>query len=123
MDDDYVREQVLNDPRLFFQTYNPPILIDEIQKVPNLLEHIKIMCDGSGERGRFWLTGSRRSKIMERSRESLAGRLGILQLYGLSQREKMGFLDPVPLNFSMECLLKRKTALPDNDIVKVFSHI
>lgn len=123
MDDDFVRELALNDPRLFFQTYKPPILIDEIQKAPNLLEHIKIMCDESEERGRFWLTGSQRRKIMERSQESLAGRLGILRLYGLSQREKMGVLDPVPLDFSMECLLKRKAGIPDNDIVAVFGHI
>ena len=123
MDDDFVRELALNDPRLFFQTYKPPILIDEIQKAPNLLEHIKIMCDESEERGRFWLTGSQRRKIMERSQESLAGRLGILRLYGLSQREKMGVLDPAPLDFSMECLLKRKAGIPDNDIVAVFGHI
>lgn len=123
MDDDFVRELALNDPRLFFQTYKPPILIDEIQKAPNLLEHIKIMCDESEERGRFWLTGSQRRKIMERSQESLAGRLGILRLYGLSQREKMGILDPAPLDFSMECLLKRKAGIPDNDIVAVFGHI
>ena len=123
MDDDFVRELALNDPRLFFQTYKPPLLIDEIQKAPNLLEYIKIMCDESEERGRFWLTGSQRRKIMERSQESLAGRLGILRLYGLSQREKMGVLDPAPLDFSMECLLKRKAGIPDNDIVAVFGHI
>ena len=123
MDDDFVRELALHDPRLFFQTYKPPILIDEIQKAPNLLEHIKVMCDASEERGRFWLTGSQRRKIMERSQESLAGRLGILRLFGLSQREKMGVLDPAPLDFSMDCLLQRKASLPDNDILTVFEHI
>ena len=123
MDDDFVRELALHDPRLFFQTYKPPVLIDEIQKAPNLLEHIKVMCDASEERGRFWLTGSQRRKIMERSQESLAGRLGILRLYGLSQREKMGVLDPAPLDFSMDCLLQRKASLPDNDILTVFEHI
>ena len=95
MDDDFARELALNDPRLFFQTYKPPVLIDEIQKAPNLLEHIKIMCDESEERGRFWLTGSQRRKIMEKSQETLAGRLGILRLYGLSQGSRscaLGFL-------------------------------
>lgn len=123
MDNDYARELALRDPRLFFQTYKPPILIDEIQKAPNLLEYIKVMCDESEERGRFWLTGSQRKKIMERSRDTLAGRLGILRLYGLSYREKKGILDPEPLDFSMDCLLKRKKELPDNDIVEVFEHI
>lgn len=123
MDDDFVRELAQNDPRLFFQTYKPPILIDEIQKAPDLLEYIKILCDESEERGRFWLTGSQRRKIMERSQETLAGRLGILRLYGLSQREKAGVLDTSPLDFSMECLLQRKAFLPDNDITAVFEHI
>ena len=80
MDNDYLRELARSDPRLFFQTYKPPILIDEIQKAPELLEAIKILCDESEERGLFWLTGSQRKKIMEKSRESLAGRLGILHL-------------------------------------------
>ena len=75
------------------------------------------MCDESEERGRFWLTGSQRKKNIERSRESLAGRLGILHLYGLSQREKSGVLHPAPLDFSMESLMKRKALLPDNDII------
>ncbi len=123
MDDDFARELALSDPRLFFQTYKPPILIDEIQKAPNLLEHIKIMCDESEERGRFWLTGSQRRKIMERSQETLAGRLGILRLYGLSQREKAGVLDPAPLDFSWDCLQQRQARLPENDIEAVFDHI
>ena len=123
MDNDYLRELARTDPRLFFQTYKPPILIDEIQKAPELLETIKILCDESEERGQFWLTGSQRRKIMERSRESLAGRLGILHLYGLSQREKAGALDPAPLDFSMDCLMQRKSLLPDNDINTVFEHI
>jgi uncharacterized protein len=123
MDNDYLRELARTDPRLFFQTYKPPILIDEIQKAPELLETIKILCDESEERGQFWLTGSQRRKIMERSRESLAGRLGILHLYGLSQREKAGALDPAPLDFSMDCLMQRKSLLPDNDINAVFDHI
>ena len=110
MDDDFVRELAQNDPVLFFQTYKPPILIDEIQKAPQLLERIKIMCDESDERGRFWLTGSQRGKLMERSRETLAGRLGILKLYSLSQREKAGFISPPELDFSMGGLREcRKT--------------
>ena len=60
---------------------------------------------------------------MEDSQESLAGRLGILHLYCLSQREKAGVLDPAPLDFSMDCLMQRKELLPDNDINAVFKHI
>ena len=123
MDSDYARELALTDPRLFFQTYKPPILIDEIQKAPNLLEYIKEMCDESDDRGRFWLTGSQRRKIMEKSQETLAGRLGILRLYGLSYREKHGILDPEPLDFSIKCLQERSKGVSPNDIEDIFKHI
>lgn len=123
MDDDFARELAQNDPVLFFQTYKPPILIDEIQKAPELLEHIKIMCDESEERGRFWLTGSQRKRLMEKSQETLAGRLGILKLYSLSQREKEGFVKPNELDFSMDCLIERAKHMPENDIDNVFEHI
>ena len=123
MDDDFARELARHDPMLFFQTYKPPVLIDEIQKAPELLERIKILCDSSEDRGRFWLTGSQRKRLMEKSRDSLAGRLGILHLYGLSQREKRGFLDPPPLDFGFDGLRARHEVMGDNDINAVFEHI
>ncbi len=123
MDDDFARELANGDPILFFQTYKPPILIDEIQKAPNLLERIKIMCDESEEKGRFWLTGSQRKKLMERAQESLAGRLGILKLYSLSQREKAGYINASELDFSLACLQERANRMPENDINNVYEHI
>lgn len=123
MDNDFDRELAKNDPVLFFQTYQPPILIDEIQKAPELLEQIKIMCDESDERGRFWLTGSQRKKLMEKSQDSLAGRLGILKLYGLSQREKNNALNPVELDFSMSSLKSRATLMGKNNINDVYENI
>jgi hypothetical protein len=123
MDRETDRELARNDPVLFFQKYKPPILIDEIQKAPQLLEQIKIMCDESDERGRFWLTGSQRKRLMERSRDSLAGRLGILKLYGLSQREKAGVLHPAELDYSLHNLQERAALLPPNDIEAVFEHV
>lgn len=123
MDDDFIRDLAVSDPVLFFQTYKPPILIDEIQKAPQLLERIKIMCDESEERGLFWLTGSQRKKLMEKSRETLAGRLGILKLYPLSQREKNGFITPDELDFSFAGLCRRAENMPENDINRVFEHI
>lgn len=123
MDDDFARELANSDPILFFQTYKPPILIDEIQKAPVLLERIKIMCDEREEKGRFWLTGSQRKKLMEKSQESLAGRLGILKLYSFSQREKAGLLHTSELDFSLECLQERAKHLPENDIDIVYEQI
>lgn len=58
MDDSRNRELARTDPRLFFQVYQPPVLIDEVQKAPELFECIKQLCDESEETGLFWLTGS-----------------------------------------------------------------
>lgn len=77
-----------NDPALFFQTYKPPILIDEIQKAPQLFPYIKMMVDKSDDRGQFWLTGSQQFHLMKGVSESLAGRIAILDLQGFSQSEK-----------------------------------
>ena len=61
------------------------IIFDEIQKAPELFEQIKIMCDETEERGLFWLTGSWQYKMMKNIRDTLAGRIGILELYSLSK--------------------------------------
>ena len=92
MDNTMARTLAQTDPVLFFQTYKPPIIIDEIQKAPELFEQIKIMCDETEERGLFWLTGSQQYKMMKNIRETLAGRIGILELYSLSKNEVDGEL-------------------------------
>lgn len=62
MDNAMARELAQSDPVLFFQTYKPPILIDEVQKAPELFEQIKVICDESDEKGLIWLTGSQQYK-------------------------------------------------------------
>lgn len=123
LDNRMARELAKSDPVLFFQTYQPPILIDEIQKAPELFEQIKIMCDESEEKGLFWITGSQQYNMMKQVRETLAGRIGILSLYSLSQREKQGILTDDDLDFSLQELSKRQQIFPKNNIVNVFNHI
>ena len=123
LDNAMVRELAQKDPVLFFQTYKPPILIDEIQKAPELFEQIKIMCDDSEEKGRFWLTGSQQFNMMKKVRETLAGRIGITELYGLSQREKDGIVFDDELDFSLDKLQARQQKAGKNDVIKVFRHI
>lgn len=123
LDNRMARELAKDDPVLFFQTYKPPILIDEIQKAPELFEQIKIMCDESEEKGQFWITGSQQYKMMKQVRETLAGRIGILNLYSLSQREKQGVLIDDELDFSLQGLLQRQKLFEKNNIVNVFQHI
>ena len=76
-----------NDPNLFLQKYTPPIIIDEIQYAPNLLSYIKIYVDKNKKNGLFWLTSSQKFNLIKGIQESLAGRVAILDLYGLSNKE------------------------------------
>ena len=123
MDDADVRELANSDPKLFFQMYQPPVLIDEVQKAPALFEQMKILCDESDERGRFWLTGSQSKKLMKQAGDTLAGRIGILKLYSLSAKELEGRPDDIPEDYSFASLLKRSRNCPENNILDVYTHI
>jgi hypothetical protein len=90
LDDQKTLSLALEDPGLFFQRFKPPILIDEFQYAPDLLSEIKILADKTHKPGRFWLTGSQHFHLMKEVSESLAGRVGILQLLGLSRLEREG---------------------------------
>ena len=123
MDNAAARDLAKSDPVLFFQTYRPPVLIDEVQKAPELFEQIKIICDESNETGLIWLTGSQQYSMMKNVRESLAGRIGILELYSLSAREKAGVAFEEELDFSFDALQDRQRKLPKNNVIDVFNHI
>ena len=103
-----VRARAKADPRLFLADYPPPVIIDEIQYVPELLPYIKAKVDevrtvdSAKARGMYWLTGSQKFELMQGVSESLAGRIGIFNMYGLSNREIAG-TDSIPFlpeNFS-----------------------
>lgn len=82
-----IRELARTDPELFLQQYKPPIIIDEIQYAPELLPYIKIAVDQNRIPGQYFLTGSQMFKLMKNVSESLAGRVGLLRLYGFSRSE------------------------------------
>lgn len=124
LDNLMARKLAQTDPVLFFQTYKPPIIIDEIQYAPELLVQIKIMCDESEETGRFWLTGSQQYSVMKNVRETLAGRLGLMQLFSLTKNEKEGIFFSDELDFSLSCLQQRYAKVQKkNDLPDVFDHI
>ncbi|MDE5867149.1 MAG: AAA family ATPase [Lachnospiraceae bacterium] len=89
---DYPRIRALakEDPELFLQQYQPPVVIDEIQYAPELLSYIKIRTDHEQQNGMYYLTGSQMFHMMRNIRESLAGRVGILSMYSLSRAEIEG---------------------------------
>lgn len=87
LDDPDVRFLAKRDPALFLQRYSPPVLIDEIQYATELLPYIKMSVDQSKKKGDFWITGSQVFRLMKNVSESLAGRVGIVNLLGLSDAE------------------------------------
>ena len=96
LDDKNLAQQ---NPKLFLETHPWPVIIDEIQKVPELLEEIKIKIDNqrriwlkNGEKRQlmYILTGSNRFELQEGISESLAGRCGIIEMASFSQAEKLG---------------------------------
>ena len=89
LDDMNARKLAQTDPELFLAKNPPPVVIDEVQYAPELFPYIKIYVDKHREqKGAFWLTGSQKYKLMRGVKESLAGRIAILDLMGLSYREK-----------------------------------
>ena len=122
LDDPDIRNLAKNDPALFMQRYKPPVLIDEIQYAPQLLPYIKMSVDNTGNKGDFWLTGSQAFHLMKNVSESLAGRVGILNLFGLSKSE----IDNVPSNpfkTNPEYLLSRINETKKEELVDVFNRI
>lgn len=93
LDDLTLREMAKNDPKMFLQLHRPPILIDEVQYAPELFTYIKIHIDGHHNPGDFWLTGSQVFRLMQGVQESLAGRVALLHMSPLSQRELTGMVN------------------------------
>jgi len=91
LDDPNARSIAINDPGLFLQRYEPPIIIDEIQYAPNLMQHIKLYVDEQKNMGDIWMTGSQMFHLMKNVSESLAGRVGIIKMQGFSSAELDGY--------------------------------
>lgn len=89
-DDRLTRLQAREEPKLFFRNHPCPLFIDEVQKENSVLEEIKLIVDESEERGQFLLSGSQKLELMKGMSESLAGRVSVSELTGLSLREIYG---------------------------------
>jgi|LGOV01.1.fsa_nt_gb predicted AAA+ superfamily ATPase len=99
LDDPMIRGLIKDDPMLFLQRYESPLIIDEIQYGKELLPYIKIivdkrnMDDNEKSSGMYILTGSQMFRMMKDVSESLSGRAGILNLYGLTTNEINGTIE------------------------------
>jgi len=81
------REAAVTDPIGYISSLPKPIVLDEIQKVPEVLEGIKIDVDKDRKNGDFLLTGSANVLDMKKAKDTLAGRLIEIKMWPLSQKE------------------------------------
>ena len=89
-DDQVLLSSAIEDPKLFIKNLPKPSILDEVQHAKELFPYIKIECDKDDLYENYYLTGSQPMKLMEKAQESLAGRVSILELQGLSMREIKG---------------------------------
>ena len=83
-----VAENAEHNPESFLRQFNSEVILDEIQYAPSLFRELKILIDENRQRyGKWILTGSQKLNLMKNVSESLAGRIGILQLHTLNAEE------------------------------------
>jgi len=125
LDDPEKRGLAKKDPALFLQLHKPPITIDEVQYAPELFSYIKIAVDSERKSGMFWLTGSQKFHLMRGITETLAGRVAILDMLGLSQAEMDGRAASVlPFIPSQKWLAgTRKNILRKKQVKEIYKNI
>ncbi|MDE7228640.1 MAG: ATP-binding protein [Treponemataceae bacterium] len=87
LEDMNTRALAKNDPDEFFTRFPEPVIIDEIQRVPELLSAVQVRIDKNRKRGQYILTGSQQIPLKNSVSQSLAGRIAIVQMQPLSMRE------------------------------------
>ena len=122
LDNPTLRALARTDPELFLQRYAPPVLIDEVQYAPELFPYIKIIVDRRKTSGDFWLTGSQMFRMMQDVTESLAGRVGVIPMLGLTNAELDG-RHPEAFTMEIEKLTDRVAKATPMTVTEVFERI
>ena len=123
LDDLEARRTAQTDPELFLSLYPAPLLIDEVQYAPELFSRIKIAIDNGAIPGSYWMTGSQTFRLLELAQESLAGRVAILRMSGLSQHEIHGNGQNAPLHIDFDSLQERTKTGASTDTVGQYERI
>lgn len=107
-DDPFVEEQAKASGDMFMMLHQPPVIFDEVQRVPELFRYIKMSCDESNKKGLFDLSGSQPFRLMQTVSESLSGRVCVVELAPLSLREIQGDTFDRPFLPTTEYLVARQ---------------
>lgn len=130
LDDPLERKSAIEDPALFLENHKTPLIIDEIQYATDLLPYIKMKVDQARldalksdvpSTGLYYLTGSQMFAMMQNVSESLAGRVGIIDMYGLSYSELIGKEQNYFLPMFNRC--KEREHYPRPETLEVFEKI
>ena len=86
------RKLATDDPEAFFSIHPVPLIVDEVQRVPDILSWIQVRVDESGKKGEYVLTGSHQPLLKEKVSQSLAGRTALVTLlmFSISELEAAG---------------------------------
>ena len=114
LDNPMALQQAKSDAVLFFRANSMPVIVDEIQRAPELFSTVKWLVDESSERGQVVLTGSQSYHLMQGVSESLSGRVRIIEMSGLSLRELGGHVgNPHPFVPSADILAAPRASHAD----------
>ncbi len=94
------------DPQLFLDSFPSPLILDEVQYIPELLATLKRKMDQSEAKGQYFLTGSQNFSVLRTVAESMAGRVAIFHLENFTPQEMLG-------NGSADCWLRHYLENPD----------
>jgi predicted AAA+ superfamily ATPase len=112
--DDYIQYSAVKQDAIgFVKSLTPPVILDEVQYAPEVFRPLKLCIDNEQINGAYLMTGSQKFELMKGVSESLAGRIGILTLLGLSEREINGIDFTTPFLPASEYInSRRSTAVP-----------
>ena len=108
LEDPNEREFALGDPKGFLRRFEDGVILDEIQRTPDLLSYIQGIVDSDSSPGKFILTGSQQFHLMHRVSQTLAGRTAIVYLLPFSLDELLGQTPPDPLKITSLPAKRRK---------------
>lgn len=118
-----VRAAAQEDPAGFIERLKLPVLIDEVQYAPELFPYIKMKVDKLKTPGLFWLTGSQQFAMMKGISESLAGRVAIFELQGISLAEDEGRPKTHPFIPTVDVLEQREKIAEEASLQKIYHKI
>lgn len=122
-DDPSNRLAVQNDPKFFLDIHPSPVILDEIQYVPSLFQYIKMAIDSDRHNGMYLMTGSQQFQLMQSVSESLAGRIGVLSLLGISLREEDNDTFALPFRPDKNYLINRRPVNGSRETYEVWNRI